>query len=86
MNSNTRTRTVALAADFVVARANYAFPNDDPNNEPNWPATGGEDTCVPPIDPTIAPSDERPVDSAVSWLAVSGGEAQYVLLQCPTGS
>ena len=83
VNNNERTRTVPLAAGFVVAGANNSDPVA-PN--PNWPPVPGyEYACVPPVDPTIQPpfAIAGSYNYTGSWLYIAGGQAQYALLECP---
>ena len=83
VNNNERTRTVPLAAGFVVAAANISDPAAP---HPNWPGVAGFDyKCVPPVDPFVVPEGypSGVYNFTGSWLYIAGGQARYALLECP---
>lgn len=80
VNNNARTRTVPLAPTYGTAYANYSNVGD-----PNWPTGNGPSGCVPPLDALVNPYGGAVALPAGAWIAISGGQAQWTLVECPYG-
>ncbi|CAN5835012.1 hypothetical protein BH24ACT5_BH24ACT5_26550 [soil metagenome] len=80
VNNNPRTRTVSLAPTYGTAYANWAS-----NGDPNWPTGNGPSGCVPPLDASANPYGGPIALPAGAWIAISGGQAQWTLVECPYG-